>query len=180
MKNTLVVNLIAGGGCGKTTSARRLSVWLKDMNIDHELCEEWVKKAVWEGRTSVFNSQAYIFGKELWKIQQAIGKVDVIITDRPICLDMVYDPEQDENFKKYTLKKFNQFNNLNIVLNRVKPFNPNGRNEKRIEDAIEIDNKIRKALDENNIKYTVVDGNEEGCKQVLKMILDRLNNKDGE
>ena len=35
-------------------------------------------------------------------------------------------------------------------------------------------------LDDNNIKYTVVDGNEEGCRQVLKMILDRLNNKEGE
>ena len=180
MKDTLVVNLIGGSGCGKSTNASRLFVWLKDKGIECEVAEEWVKKSVWEGRTSIFNCQPYIFGKELWKIQREIGKVDVIITDRPICLDMVYDPDQDENFKKYSLKKFNEFNNLNILLNRVKPFSSNGRNEKNIEEAIAIDNKIKKMLDDNNIEYTIVNGDEEGCRQVLKMILDRLNNKEGE
>ena len=44
MKDTLVVNLIGGSGCGKSTNASRLFVWLKDKGIECEVAEEWVKK----------------------------------------------------------------------------------------------------------------------------------------
>ena len=93
MRDTLVVNLIAGSCAGKSTNAARLFSMLKDLGIECELVTEYVKDMVWEGRNEIFNCQAYIFGKQLYKLQRVKGKVDVIITDRPVCLDMIYDPE---------------------------------------------------------------------------------------
>lgn len=172
---TIVVNLIAGSGAGKSTNSARLFSMLKDLRIETELVTEYVKDMVWEGRTGIFECQPYIFGKQLYKLQRVVDKVDVVITDRPIFLDIVYDPEQDEDFRKYIIKKFNQFNNLNVYLNRVKPFSPNGRNEKSLHEAKEYDKKILSMLDELNIEYIRVDGNEEGCKVILNNILERLN-----
>lgn len=174
MKHTIVVNLLAGSGAGKSTNSARLFTMLKDLNIDVELVTEYVKDMVWEGRTEIFKCQPYIFGKQLYKLQRVLGKVDVIITDRPILLDIIYDPEQNTNLKEYILTKFNQFDNINIFLNRVKPFNPNGRNEKNIDEAREYDNKIKKNLDNLHIDYKIVDGNKQGCEEILKLILDKL------
>lgn len=171
---TLVVNLIAGSGAGKSTNSARLFSMLKDLGIETELVTEYVKDMIWEGRMGVFECQPYIFGKQLYRLQRVVDKVEVVITDRPIFLDMIYDPEQDEDFRKYILKKFNQFNNLNIYLNRVKPFNPNGRNEKTLEEARVYDNKVLDMLDELDIDYIRLDGNEEGCKEILKNILKIL------
>ncbi|MGL5329465.1 MAG: AAA family ATPase [Peptostreptococcaceae bacterium] len=173
-KDTLVVNLIAGSGAGKSTNAARIFTILKDMGVEVELVTEYVKSMVWEGRNKIFECQPYIFGKQLYRLVQVQGKVDVIITDRPICLDMIYDPEQDEDFRRYSLKQFNKFNNLNVYLNRKKKFNPNGRNEKSIDQAREVDNKILKALDNNLIPYIIADGNEEGCKEIVEAIISRL------
>lgn len=174
MKDTLVVNLIAGSGAGKSTNAARLFSMLKDLGVECELVTEYVKDMVWEGRTEIFNCQPYIFGKQLYKLQRVKGKVDVIITDRPICLDMIYDPEQDDDFRRYSLKQFNKFNNLNVFLKRNKKFSPNGRNEKTIEEAIKVDNSILKALDEAIIPYMTTTGDEKGCKSILDAIISRL------
>ena len=114
IKDTLVVNLLAGSGAGKNTNAARLFAMLKDLGIEVELVTEYVKDMVWEERTGIFECQPYIFGKQLYRLQRVCGKVDVIITDRPILLDIIYDPEQDEDFKKYILKKHFQFNNLKV------------------------------------------------------------------
>ena len=178
-KNTIIVNMLAGSGAGKSTNSARLFAMMKDLGIEVELVNEWIKDMVWEERKEVFKCQPYITSKQLYKIQRVCGKVDVIITDSPIILGALYGNNESETFKKFVIEKFNSFNNINIFLNRTKKFNPNGRNERTIEEARSNDKKLINILNENNIKYTVVDGNEEGCKQVLKMILDRLN-KDGE
>lgn len=178
MKKTLVVNLIAGSGAGKSTNASRLFTMLKDLGIEVELVTEYVKDMVWEGRNKIFECQPYIFGKQLYRLVRVEDKVDVIITDRPILLDMVYDPEQDEDFRKYILKKFNQFDNLNIYLNRVKPFSPKGRNETTIEQAKEYDEKVLSLLEDLKVPYIKIDGNEEGCQKILRQILNRLEEKE--
>jgi hypothetical protein len=72
-----------------------------------------------------------------------------------------------EDFEKY-----NKYN-INIFINRVKAYNPNGRNQTEGE-AKEIDGKTSKFLEDNGIPYTVVDGNEYGYEQVVKIVRDRL------
>ena len=132
---------------------------------------------VWEGRTQIFGCQDYIFGKQLWKQLRVSDKVDVIITDCPLILSALYDPKNREHFKANVFETFNEFDNMNFFLNRVKPFNPNGRNEKTVEEAIANDNKLKDMLNENNIEYTIVDGNEEGCNKIFEAVLKKLNER---
>lgn len=175
IKKCLIVNLLAGSGAGKSTNAARLYAYLKEAGVEVELVSEWVKDMVWEGRSQIFGCQDYIYGKQLWKQMRVADKVDVIVTDSPIILSALYDPKQRKHFKANIFETFNEFNNLNFFLNRVKPFNPNGRNEKTVEEAINNDNKLRKMLDENDIEYTVVDGSEEGCKEIYNAVMKKLN-----
>lgn len=174
IKKPIIINLLAGSGAGKSTNAARLFSMLKDKGVEVELVTEYVKDMVWEGRSKIFECQPYIFGKQLYKLKRLEGCVDVIVTDSPIILSSIYDKENDEDFKKYILKQFSKFNNLNYFLNRVKPFNPNGRNEKTIEEARENDNKLLWFLRDNNIAFTIVDGSEDGCKSMLNDILNLL------
>ena len=139
-KQPLIINLMAGSGAGKSTCMAKIFSELKAKGIEVEQCPEWVKKMVWEGRKQVFECQDYIFGKQLWEQYRLANKkdnngdyiLDVIITDSPIIFSALYDPENREHFKANVIEKFNSFNNLNFVLNRVVPFDPKGRNEKTI------------------------------------------------
>lgn len=178
MNNCIVVNLLAGSGAGKSTNASRLFAMLKDEGIEVELVSEWVKDMVWEGRTKIFGCQDYIFGKQLWKQMRVAPNVEVIITDCPIILSALYDPEQRPIFKEHVLETFHKFNNMNFFLNRVKPFNPNGRNEKTVEEARENDKKLMEMLDKAKIEYSIVDGDENGCEIIFKEIIKKLKKQE--
>ena len=137
MKNTLVVNLIGGQGSGKSTMMANLFAQLKWNNVDCEMCSEFAKELVWENRHETFKDELYIFAKQNHRLFRCNGKVDVIITDRPLIMSIVYN-RQYGNHKDYiwntayesiVYETFKKYRNLNIFLNRVKPFNPNGRNE---------------------------------------------------
>lgn len=178
MKDTLVVNLIGASGCGKSKNAWKLGAILKELGIEVELSLEYVKDMVWEGRDAIFDCQAYIFGKQLYKLQRLKeskkGHIDVIITDRPIFLDTVYDPEQHEGFRSYIMFKFNQYNNLNIFLKRGDKFSPNGRHEGSIDESIANDLVIKGMLDKLSVPYIEIDDSEEGVQQILELIKTRL------
>ena len=171
----IVVNMSAGSGVGKSTNSARLFAMLKDKGIEVELVTEFAKDLVWEGRNKAFECQAYIFGNQLYKIQRVSDSVDVIITDSPIFLSSIYDKEQNEYFKKYILTQFSKFNNLNIYLNRVKPFNPNGRNESTEEEARVNDRKVLDFFNDNDIEYYNINGDKEGCKEIFRLIIEKLN-----
>lgn len=154
MKNTLVVNLFAGAGAGKSTFSASLFAELKRRGIDCELATEYAKDCVWEDRTEVFNHQLYITGKQYYRIARVVGKVDVVITDSPLLLGTVYDVYHNENFKNYLLDIHNSWNNFNIFLMRGEDYNSNGRNQTK-EEAITYDKDIIKLLEYNNIKYVM-------------------------
>lgn len=175
MKEALVVNFFAGSSAGKSTNSARLYSMLKDLGINTELVREYAKDIVWEERHKIFECQMKISAEQLFRQLRLKDKVDVCVTDSPILLGAIYDHEQDVNLKQYLLTQFNKFNNLNIYLERVKPFSPIGRNEKTIEEAKVFDNKVLNLLNDNNIPYGRVKGNEEGCFEIVEKIKEILN-----
>lgn len=174
MKDTIIVNFFAGPGCGKSTGASWLFSQLKLNGVDCEYVTEFAKDKVWENNGEVFKCEFYITGKQSFKISRCFGKVDVIVTDSPIAISMAYS--ESDKFKAAVLEEFNKYekNNMNILLKRVVPYDPNGRIQKDESEAISIDNTIKKALDDSEIPYTIINGNTDGYKAILDMILEKL------
>ena len=174
-KNTIIVNLFAGPGAGKSTGAAYVFAKLKLAGIDCEYVSEFAKDKVWENNSEVFKNQFYITGKQSFKISRCFGKVDVIITDSPIALGALYARDDQPMLKAASLEDFEKYSryNYNFVINRVKPYNPNGRNQTE-DEAKEIDGNTTKFLESHEIPFVVVDGNEKGYDEIVKIVKDGL------
>ena len=156
-KDTLLLNLYAGPGVGKSTVMAGVFSELKWRGVNCEMAPEFAKEKVWEESTKLLENQIYIFGKQLHTIHRVWGKVDVVITDSPLLLSVVYGEKEGEEFKNLVLAVMKRYRSLNVFLNRHKEYNPSGRLQTESQ-AIEIDNKIQKALIDNEVLYFTVDG----------------------
>ena len=175
-KNTLLVNLYAGPGAGKSTLAAYIFAKLKMAGVDSEYVSEYAKDRVWqEDQFPLQHCQLYITGKQCLKVTRLLGKVDVIVTDSPIMLGAMYTDEKP--FKDVCIYEGKKYTNtFNIFINRMKAYNPNGRNQTE-EEAKEIDKKIIEMLDENGVEYTRINGTEENANQIVNEIINRINFK---
>jgi len=182
---TIVVNILAGSGCGKSSLAWDVSAELKWMGgINVEYVQEYVKHHLYEGRMNIFKDQDYIFGKQKYGIKRLVdcGKLDVIVTDSPILLSAYYNTifaiknslPIDEDFNKNVLNNFNKFNNLNYFLERVKPFNEVGRFQ-TAEEAKQDDIQLRKMLDDYGVKYTNIKGEKASTEIIANQIKNMID-----
>lgn len=109
-------------------------------------------------------------------------KVDVIITDSPLPLSIFYNHDEvlGEDFNRTVMNVFNSYNNINFLLLRTKPYNPNGRMQTEAEsDALK--KPMINLLNEREIPYTEVNGDIGGYEQIINNIvyeLDYLRHKD--
>ena len=172
---TLVVNLFGAPGAGKSTGAAAIFSKLKMIGINAELIGEFAKDKVWEENSEVFKNQAYIFGKQFFRQSRCDGKVDVMITDSPLPLSILYntDPYLTENFNLTVMDVFNSYNNLNFYINRVKKYNPKGRNQTE-EESNSLVEPLKKLLKERNIPFEEVNGDKQGYDYIVKRILEKI------
>jgi len=173
MKKTICCNLFAGPGTGKSTTMADVFAKLKWMGVDCEIVTEYAKDKVWEGSVDIFNCQPYIFGKQLFRLFRLNGKVDVIITDSPILLSVVYDKQKSINFLNYVSEEFNKFRNFNIFLKRVKKYNPNGRFQ-NYEEAIAKDKEILDLLTSNKVPFRTFDGTKESAIEIANLLKEMV------
>ena len=87
----VLINLYGAPGAGKSTGAAYVFSKLKMNGINAELVTEFAKDKVWEESKEVFKNQAYIFGKQYFRISRCEDKVDVIVTDSPLLLSIIYN-----------------------------------------------------------------------------------------
>ena len=124
LKMTKVINLFAGAGSGKSTTAAGLFFLMKIHGYKVELVTEYAKELCYEGRLGEAQ-QMSILGEQYNRQNRLVGKVDYIITDSPLLLNAVYD---DDETVIYSAKQlFKRFDNVNFFINRVKPFANYGR-----------------------------------------------------
>jgi len=175
-KETLVVNLFAGPGTGKSTTCAGIFFDLKNLQINCEIAAEYAKDLVWEKRRFTFEDQIYLFAKQYHRIFRLLGQVDVIVTDCPILLSPVYDQERRPTFEKLVVEEHDKMWTYNVFLKRKKPYHPVGRINTE-KEAQEIDMQVIDVLDRNNQCYEVFDATPEGKDAIVKKILLFLDNK---
>lgn len=174
----LIVNLFGVPSAGKSTGAAYVFYKLKSNGVNAELVTEFAKDKVWEENDIVFENQAYLFGKQSFKIARCANKVDVIVTDSPLPLSIFYnnDPKLTENFNKSVMDVFNYYDNINFLLNRVKPYNPIGRLQTE-EESDALKKPITDLLSTRNIPYEEVDGCIDGYDKIFNRVMRLLNDR---
>ena len=165
---TLVINLYSGPGSGKSTTAAMVFAKLKMAGVNCELAREWFKNAVWENRgESLIGDQLYIFAKHNRGFERLYGKVDVIVTDCPLLLSYYYS--RDTNILNVINEMRTKADQVDIFLNRKKPYNPSGRFQTENE-AKDMDGEIRDMLVSLNITFIEIDGDNTAADSVLSLI----------
>lgn len=173
----LVVNLFSGPGAGKSTMAAGLFYKLKLAGYNVELALEYAKDLTWEERFNTLCNQPYIFGKQYHRLKRLEGKVDAIITDSPLLLSCFYSAKTyPVSFKTSVIEINDQFDNWNFFINRVKPYQPKGRNQTE-DQAEEIDQEIKTLLNSALESYLSLDGNEAGTSELIGLVSRRLFNE---
>lgn len=176
----LVVNLFAGPGAGKSTGAAYIFSQLKMKGVNCELATEFVKDKVYEESKAVFQSQLYILGKQNFKLSRLKNKVDVVVTDSPIILGMIYMGDVERayyglEFNALSLSVFRSYDNFNVFLKREKPYHTEGRFQTE-EEAKEIDSKVIELLWKHDINYRQYSGNLIGYNLIVDDICKKLEN----
>lgn len=173
--STLIVNLFGGPSTGKSTVSAGVFCLLKVHGIECELVTEFAKDLVWEERFKTLEDQQYIFGKQYHKIWRLLDKVEVIITDSPLMLSVVYASNNCvKSFTKNIIDTTNTLDNFNILLYRRNEYNSNGRYQTE-QEAEMIDDKIKQSLIFYNMGFKEMLGDVGGINILTDMIMKKLN-----
>lgn len=167
-RNTIVINLFGGPGSGKSTTAAGLFYFFKLFGLSCELCTEWIKECVYEGRKEPFDNQIYTFAKQHKRLLDLENKVDFIITDSPILLSSVYGQHvhEKEQFDEFVLLQYMKFHNYDVFLQRPTNFEESGRVHNK-ETSIQKDREIRNLLKSYGITYNYIETSVNTISEIL-------------
>ena len=173
---TKIINLYGGPGSGKSTGAAYIFSQLKMNNINCEYIQEYAKDRVWQNDLEVFNNQLYVVAKQSLRMSRLKGKVDVIITDSPLLLGIYYckDVPYAKDFHNVLFHIYEEYENHNYFVNRVKPYNPKGRFQDE-DGAKNIDTILKNILNFNFIKFKEFNGDQIGYNNIIADFISYAN-----
>lgn len=168
----IVINLFGAPASGKSTCAAYIFSQLKMRGVNAELITEFAKDKVWEGNMEVFKpeNQCYLFGEQFYKMNCCKGKVDVIVTDSPLPLNILYNKSKilGKDFDRVVMSCFNSFNNISYLL-KSDHYQPYGRIQSHL-GCKKLASALPEFLKSHNIKYTPI----KGCKDEYDLIIKEL------
>jgi len=169
-----VINLYGGPGTGKSTTAAGVFSLLKMHNVSCELITEFAKDLTWEERHKTLGNQMYITAKQQHKIWRIPDEVEVVITDSPLILGILYVDKDRVLLRQFIAYTFKQFNNVNYFLNRVKPYSPIGRRQTE-DEAKALDVEVRDLLNSCGVPFTEHPADWGGINAITEDILGMLD-----
>ena len=176
-----MINLHGGPGCGKSTLAYRIAAELKELGKKVEFAPEFAKELVWEKSFEVLNDQLFVFGTQQHRLFRLAKDVDIIVTDSPLILSLVYGeiylPDMSQNFKNLILEEFNRYPRLDIFIERDlnRDYETIGRNED-LEKSIGIDNYIKTLFQRYEYNFDLfTTSDKESSPLIIQKIMDKIN-----
>lgn len=171
-----IINLVGPPGAGKSTGAAFLFYTLKSLGINAELITEFAKDKTWEHNETALSNQLYILGKQYYKITRCSDQVDVIVTDSPIILSMLYgkDKYYSKELKALVNKLWKNDDNLLYYIDRVKQYNPAGRNQTAEESDL-LGQELKELLSSNGFAFKSVTGDTAGYTEIVHDLMKKLN-----
>ncbi len=178
-KKTIVVNLFGGPGSGKSTQALGVTYKLKLNGINCEYVSEHAKDLVWREDYGSLKNQIAVFGKQHDKLFHLKDKVDVIVTDSPAIMGLLYCDWElvSPTLKNLAIDEFNREDvvNLNIMLKRgERPYDPNGR-EQTEEEAKQMDKDVRSLLSDLGIRVRHLPAQDSTVDYIYVEVMKKLD-----
>lgn len=165
-----VINLFAGPGAGKSTTAAMVFAKLKQLGLKAELVTEYAKDKVWEKSFGTLSNQLYVFGKQhhrLWRLQE---EVDYAVTDSPLAISLYYGKNCGPTFLELVCEEHYRWPSLNIFLKRVKPYARFGRYQDEA-GARDVDVELKEILDKYLIAYENVIGDDLAAENIVNRLI---------
>jgi hypothetical protein len=171
----LVVNLFAGPGAGKSTTAALLFALLKLGGYSVELVTEFAKDLTWDESHKPLGYQPYVFAQQAWRLERLRGKVDIAVTDSPLLMSLAYTPIpiMVSGFADYVKWEARRDAALNILLHRVKPYVRVGRSQTESE-ARALDDRIKTILLKTDTDFYMTPGDSDAPHTILAHVIRRL------
>jgi hypothetical protein len=173
---SLLVNLFAGPGAGKSTMAAGLFHVLKSSGVLAELVTEYAKDLTWE---QAWKKQAHAFkilGEQTWRVERVYADTDVVITDSPILLSSIYNDKAPEFYHQTVEWAHDQYENLNFYIKRVKPYIQKGRTQ-NFSRAQYIDEQTKKLLNRLGVPFDEVTGDDDGLASIVEEVMNALHSE---
>lgn len=139
----VVVNLLGGPCCGKSTTAAGLFALLK-LKTPHstELVQEVVKSYVYDKNLQCLDDQVLMTAEQNHAIRRLRDTIDFVVTDASLLNGIVYGDHYDiddmDVVGDMTMKLFNKYNNAVFLLPRKPKYDEYGRSQS-LEEAKRLD-----------------------------------------
>lgn len=175
-----IINIFGGPGIGKSSIAAGITYKLKKNHISCDQPYEFPKLLAWDDNHSAIQDQLYVLANQHRGIVKSYGKVDYIVLDSPILLSLTYrnyykgteypSSLYGESFDKMVLDTFNQYNNINIVLDRADGVHNNDERYQNLEESKELDGVIENSLIKNNIPFYKIKVDDDTVDNIMKLV----------
>ncbi len=169
-----VINIFAGPGSGKSTTAAGVFHQLKILNKKVEYVSEYAKDLVYENRFDRLDDYLYMLAEQHHRLYRLRGHVDYVICDGSFllgyihcCKNSIYNKKL---FKALVLDIFSQYDNTNYFLNREDiVYQTYGRKE-NLNAALQLDKKLLKLFKKENINCKKITS-KTAVKQIMRDII---------
>ena len=179
-RKTIVVNIFGSPSAGKSTAALGVTYKLKLNGVSCEYASEVAKDLVWRNDKESLKNQIKIYGNQYGKIFHLKDKVDVIITDSPAVMGLLYCDWDivSPKLKELAIDEFNRDDviNLNYMLKRPddRPYDPEGREQTK-EEAEQKHKDVKALLSELGVRVRHLPAQESTVDYIYVEIMKKLD-----
>ena len=142
---TLIVNLYAGPGAGKSTLAYELAGKLKRHDYKAELVVEYAKQLAYKKAHFEFTDQISLIAHHNHNLHILKDQVDIVVCDCSFLNTLIYTDASATVEHKLAIDLYNRYENIGFILPRRTKYHTYGRYQTE-DQAKELDRNIKDAI----------------------------------